>query len=121
MKPTIILMLLVSFYQNYAQSSHTVNVKIDQEESCEALSIESNESTTLQIYPNPVKTHLNIKSSNIIKEIIVYNLIGQEVMKRRVVNDVTTVDVRNIQSGIYTLQIKTDIEVYNHKIIIRHD
>lgn len=121
MKPTIILMLLLSFYQNYAQSSHTINVKIDQEDNCETLSIESNEPNSFQIYPNPVKTHINIESPNTIKEIIVYNVIGQEVMKRRVINDVTVVDVRNIQSGIYTLQIKTDIEVYNHKIIIRHD
>ena len=121
MKPIVVIILLASFLQSYAQSSHNINVRIDQEDACESLSIEANESNTFQIYPNPANTHLNIKFHEVIKEVIVYNLIGQEVVKHLVMSDTVTIDVSAIQSSIYTLQIKSDSKISNHKIIISHD
>lgn len=121
MKFVIIIMLLMNFYQNHAQSSHNINVKIHQDVTCKILNTGSHEAATFQVFPNPVTTDLHIKSSKTIKVILVYNIIGQEVMRHRVINDETTIDVRNIQSGIYTLHMRTDAEVYNHKIVIQHD
>lgn len=59
---------------------------------------------TLTIYPNPVSEILNIKTDGKIKEISVYDMSGRK-MKANLINN--QIDVRNLQSGTYMIEIIT--------------
>lgn len=66
------------------------------------------------LYPNPVVDFIHINSSNKIKNIKVYDLVGKKI-------DVTLndgkVDVRNLQFGEYLLNIETEKENFTEKFI----
>ncbi len=63
-----------------------------------------------KVYPNPAKTDLNIssKESINIQSMSVYNTLGQLVLALPNSEKVSAVDVSNLKSGNYFLQIKTD-------------
>jgi hypothetical protein len=61
---------------------------------------------TLSIYPNPVKTELNINSASKIASVTVSNLIGQTVMNVNNVNNSTyKFNVKGLANGVYLLNI----------------
>ena len=61
----------------------------------------------LKIYPNPVTDMLNIEVPDgmEIKEIIIYNTLGQTVL---VSTQTKTMDVSNLKSGTYFMSIRSD-------------
>ncbi len=65
---------------------------------------ETNELATLSVYPNPVKDIVHITNSNtdLIKAEI-YNLNGQIVLSKE--NNLSTINVNSLQSGIYMLKL----------------
>lgn len=81
-------------------------------------SINSEEKTNLSIYPNPVSSSLNINATNIKargQELMLTNAIGQVVRTFTIDNATTTLDVKNLDQGIYFLINKT--EGVSYKII----
>ena len=84
---------------------------------CEPLGVSEEQISNFEIYPNPVKSTLNIHSSeNIsIKQIQIINVFGQIVHKT---SDIDLVDISNFPSGIYFLKIFDDQNnFYNVKFI----
>jgi len=59
----------------------------------------------ISLYPNPVKTFLNLESQNSIKRVQVFNLLGEQIFK--VEGDINKIDFSNYTKGIYFVKIKT--------------
>ena len=66
--------------------------------------IENFESGSVLIYPNPASTLLTVKTEQEIETISIYNTLGGLVLEVKE----TTFSVEKINSGIYTIQIKTE-------------
>ena len=85
-----------------------------------SLSIKDNNISSLNIktYPNPVKDILNIKIDNHqIKEIEIYNLFGKKVFSKK--GKIDTVNISQLVTGIYLLQLKLETKTITRKIIKR--
>ncbi|WP_298392741.1 T9SS type A sorting domain-containing protein [Flavobacterium sp.] len=65
------------------------------------------EINSLAFQPNPVIDFLNLKSTEIIDNIVVYNLVGQEVFSRKLNNSDVKIDLSTLNSGIYLLKISS--------------
>ncbi|CAL2106263.1 exported hypothetical protein [Tenacibaculum sp. 190524A02b] len=73
-------------------------------ENCVAASINDDILTGFSVYPNPSTTYINVKTENSIKELLVYNMLGKEVLK----SNTQKIDITNLTKGVYILKIKTD-------------
>lgn len=73
-------------------------------------SVNSLEAIGITVYPNPASNALNIKYSNQIESITIYNSIGQKVIAPKLVNG--SIDISGLIEGIYTIAIKVDQVVY---------
>jgi hypothetical protein len=74
------------------------------------LSVEEFEANKVSIYPNPTNGRLNIKTKNNIKTILVYDLNGRLLINKELNenNSNHELDVSDLSSGFYFLEIKTD-------------
>jgi len=72
------------------------------------LGTDSFESTKFKMYPNPAQDVLNIVSEEVIQNVSIYNLLGQNVMS--VMNDSQNLilNVSNLQDGIYMVRTTTN-------------
>ena len=59
----------------------------------------------VNIYPNPASRFLNIESAEGIREVVVYNAIGQQVIVRNINAASTQLDLGSLAIGNYTLRI----------------
>lgn len=66
------------------------------------LSNQDVQSSSLKIYPNPVKDLLNIQTNIKLKELQIFNLLGQKVIE---VFDTKSIDVSTLLEGTYFLKI----------------
>lgn len=82
-------------------------------------SVNDEQSTIVNIYPNPTSDFINIESQNTIQDITVYNSVGQ-LIKRIQANNLnnTRVNVSDLQNGIYYLRFLTSNKVMTTKIVI---
>ena len=69
------------------------------------------------MYPNPVKDQLTIKSNKHIEQIGLFNVLGQEVKKLKAQQKLMTLDVSNLNPGVYFVNVTIGSEIYTHKII----
>ncbi|WP_288457788.1 T9SS type A sorting domain-containing protein [uncultured Chryseobacterium sp.] len=76
---------------------------------------ENKVSQRLTIYPNPVENSFSISTTNTVEWITIINN-GGEILKT-IRGNVKNVDIRELNSGIYFVQIKTNKEIINQKII----
>lgn len=97
---------------NSTQQTQQINVV------CSNASISANEKQSLKIYPNPVNTVLTVESSNAINELKLYNTQGKSVYHAFPSGVSSTINVENLPTGVYFLQVKNiDFELIE-KIII---
>lgn len=54
----------------------------------------------LSVYPNPVRSTLNISDDSIVDEVVVYNLLGKPV-KRFYMESVNNLDMSDLMDGVY--------------------
>jgi len=67
------------------------------------------ESHTLKLYPNPANTILQIESTSLIQEVLVFNNLGEEVLARGNFSCLTcTCDVSSLPAGIYSVRIRDE-------------
>lgn len=63
------------------------------------------EHNTLSLYPNPVKDKLNINSKQNIQAVSVYNLLGQQVLEKRMDAVSGALDLSGLGSGMYLVRV----------------
>ncbi len=81
------------------------------------LGMEDQSLQALSLYPNPVTNVLQINNPNnaVIKQIQVYNLLGKEVIQ--VQGNSKTINVSNLQSGVYIVKITGQEGVRSFKVV----
>ena len=73
--------------------------------------------SNIKIYPNPVDNFLYIENRNTVgvKTISVYDLAGRLVIERT--DDVTQIDMTNLNSGLFLLKIESESHTQYEKIV----
>lgn len=61
-------------------------------------------SANVKMYPNPASSNLTIEANDVIENVTVYNLLGQEVISNSSNNQMVTLDVSNLQVGVYVVK-----------------
>jgi hypothetical protein len=74
----------------------------------EALGAESFDLTGLVVYPNPATSAVNIKGNTNIIEVVVFNVLGQEVIRQKASGQMAIVDISALAQGTYTVHIFAD-------------
>lgn len=70
------------------------------------------------VYPNPVKDLLNVKSDNKILSIRIFNIIGQTVITQKPGVTHASVNVNNLNTGMYFIEVETSTGIKSQKIAI---
>ncbi len=84
------------------------------------LSLEDFLNTAIHIYPNPTNGLLNIESDNeTLNSIVVRNTIGQALLSINPHAKKVTLELGNLSSGNYLIEIETDINILIKKISIQ--
>lgn len=72
--------------------------------------------STIVLYPNPAVNHINIESSDAIRNITIYNALGQQVVT---MGNTNRIDVSNFDKGMYSIRIIMENgNITDHKFII---
>ncbi|MBS7787959.1 S8 family serine peptidase [Flavobacterium sp. CYK-55] len=58
-------------------------------------------------YPNPAQNQVNIKSKNVIDDILMYNMLGQLIQKISPKTNETSVDISELSNGQYLMKVAT--------------
>ena len=83
------------------------------------LSIDKHETMDFKFYPNPVSSILNLSASQNMKDVAIYNMIGQQVFANRINAMDGAIDMSALPSGNYIARITTENAVKTIKIIKR--
>ena len=86
---------------------------------CASLSTDENKESELIFYPNPVNDVLNlsyIQEMNVVK---VYNLVGQELLRKKVNSSTAQIDISNFVNGTYFIQVTTETAMKTVRVIKR--
>lgn len=81
-----------------------------------------NNSSTVQIYPNPVlDNEFTITSDVNIAEVVIINVLGQQIYKQQVLNqNKIIIELETKEEGLYLVQIKTvDDQVITKRVLFR--
>ncbi|RTY95085.1 T9SS type A sorting domain-containing protein [Flavobacterium sp. GT3R68] len=82
-----------------------------------SLGSNSFDNANFSYYPNPVKNMLNLSYSESISNVAVFNLLGQEVMRKTVNANQSQIDMTVLASGTYIVQVIADDQVKMIKVI----
>ena len=89
----------------------TVNV-IEQD-----LSTGSFDEASFNYYPNPVTDILTVAYSNVISNVVVYNLLGQQVLTEQPNATLTQVDLSGLNTGTYLVKVTSDEVTKTFKVV----
>ncbi|MDY7396917.1 T9SS type A sorting domain-containing protein [Aureibaculum sp. 2210JD6-5] len=90
---------------NVATRTNIGVIDIGAYESGATLSLSDTSIKNFSVYPNPASNYLTIKTEAIIKEIVIYNVLGQSVFTKSYTD---RIDVSELEDGIYYLKIIGD-------------
>jgi hypothetical protein len=80
--------------------------------------INANTKAGISVYPNPAHGFVNIKTVETITKIQVINAIGQIVLeKSNINNNFSSIELKTIESGVYTILVSTENGVIASKFI----
>ena len=81
--------------------------------------INPNNSYIISVYPNPAKNAIIVSIPFLSNEstLIIYNIVGQELLKQQITDIKTRIDISNLTSGIYFVRVKTENGMREKKII----
>ncbi|MGK4567050.1 choice-of-anchor J domain-containing protein [Flavobacterium sp. 3HN19-14] len=81
------------------------------------LSVDNNQLSGLQVYPNPVKDVMNISYKQEIKSAEVFNMLGQQVYSKAVNATDAQLDLSALTTGTYTVKLTSGSDVKTVKIV----
>jgi hypothetical protein len=76
----------------------------------------SSQSNTLNIYPNPASTQITISTPNK-GNLSILNLNGQQLLQQEITEPTTTIDVRELKSGVYFMRVMGEKNVMMGKFV----
>ncbi len=72
-----------------------------------ALGTNSFDASNIRMYPNPTSSLVTIEANDVIENVTLYNVLGQQVLAKSSNGNSITLDVENLQTGVYV--VKTTI------------
>jgi endoglucanase len=81
------------------------------------LNTADNKITTAKLFPNPATNILNIQAISRIENIAIYNVIGQEFLNIKSDEELVSVNISTLNSGIYVVKTTIDGKVSTSKFI----
>ena len=81
------------------------------------LSVDANDLSSFKYYPNPVSSVLTITANNTIKNVEVYNLLGQLLINKRFNETSIFLDLNELPESIYIIKVKSESLTREFKII----
>jgi len=69
-----------------------------------SLGVASFEASNIRMYPNPTSAVFTIEANDVIENVSLYNVLGQEVLVRNSNSNSVTLDVANLQTGVYVVK-----------------
>ena len=90
-------------------------------EGCGLVKVNDLENKKINVYPNPATSTVNVQLvDNSQANIQLFNLVGQVVMSEQVNGqDLVTLNVNNLNNGIYMLKVNQNGKVYTSKVVVR--
>lgn len=70
-----------------------------------------------EIYPNPFTNKINYSGTAMVKQIIVYDVLGNVVKKSNPQNNSGDLEINHIPTGIYFISIETEYTTFSMKLI----
>ena len=108
---------LISGYTDPNENNNTYCVQVGRVEDFEVIGVNENAQQTLNVTPNPASTTLTIE--NVAgAQIFVYNIAGQEVMSVEAAEANETLNVSNLNAGLYIVRVVNGNEVSTAKVSI---
>lgn len=82
-----------------------------------ALGIDETDQNKIRVFPNPVSDVLNISGLKEISEVSIYNLLGQEVIRKDKFDGQNQINVSSLSPGTYLVKVNADAKTETYKIV----
>jgi len=69
-----------------------------------ALGLSSFETSNIKMYPNPTSSVFTIEAKEVVESVSLFNVLGQEVLAKNPNSNSVTLDIANLQTGIYVIK-----------------
>jgi len=86
-------------------------------DACDEESVIENSGISFTIFPNPTPGNLTIKSENNFSKVEIFNFLGQTVITQLATNNTTSLNVSQLNAGIYFVRITTEHGVGVQKFV----
>ncbi|MDB4104857.1 T9SS type A sorting domain-containing protein [Salibacteraceae bacterium] len=80
--------------------------------------VESIELNNAKMFPNPAQNQLSIQSENQIQSVVIYSVLGEQMIQTRVASNVLNLDLSGLASGQYIVEIQNENGV-QHQILVK--
>jgi photosystem II stability/assembly factor-like uncharacterized protein len=82
---------------------------------------EIGQNNSFSLYPNPITSFSTLRINTTIKngEVIVYDMLGKEIIKKPINDDKVELEKGNIESGIYFVTVRNNERQFSQKVIIK--
>jgi len=85
-----------------------------------SLIVEEQNSRNISFFPNPTKGKLNFDFANDnIQKFSIFDITGKKIIEKTEIQQNKTIDLSNLDNGIYIIKIQTDKKIFTTKIIKR--
>lgn len=81
------------------------------------LGTEEFETSSVKLYPNPVKNTLTIEANASIDKVSVYNILGQEVLKASPNSNTATLQTNELPKGVYMVTTEIEGKLSTSKVV----
>lgn len=109
----------VTAYNDYCESMPAVTSDLDIDYVfVDYVYIDENNVSAI-VYPNPTAGGLNIKSNGM-KQVAVFDLVGQKLMEKNVETDELSLDISRFEKGVYMLRIITEEGETTQRIMLAY-
>ncbi len=107
-------------YSEYVLAINTLNDSLSLDTiSSVGINEVGNLENMISVYPNPVKEKLHIHSGRInMNGVEIYNCMGEMVVNEKINSNFVSLNVTNLQQGIYLIRCYTDKGVFNKRMVI---
>ena len=77
-----------------------------------------NEAVGFEIYPNPASTSVSVIASEANQSFAVYSALGEKISSRQLTAGRNTIDISNLQSGIYFCEVGNGEKTVKQKLVV---
>ena len=106
-----------STYYIMVEGSDANSGNFSLEVSCLLLGTSDNTIEGFSFYPNPSSDVVNLSSQDNIERVAIYNILGQKVIDQNINATSSRLNVANLNTGTYLMQVRVDGKTATYKII----